>query len=79
MLDHHTVAHANDICGDRIPGQRSAGIAAVQHDDVSFRYDEIVHVSRADGQALDQIEETFAARCYPRAMLNVLRGSKALG
>src|SRR5260370_27901200 len=68
--------HADNIC--RNPVDRKPEEAAVDDDKVSLRYDYSRLIPESGRDALDQVEQTVAARLNVRTVLNIVGRPEAL-
>ena len=73
MLDKDSVLNAQNICGNPIHSSTEPAKSAVHDYEVSLCHDCSRLVLQCWWDALDEIEQTLAARCDMSAMLNVIR------
>ena len=74
VLKQDSVFHADNVCRNHRPPD--AREPAVDDDEVSLRYDYSRLIPEGGRDALDQIEETVAARLNVRTVLNVVGDQK---
>src|ERR1700730_999479 len=79
MLDKDSVLIAHNICGNPIHRSGETAKSSVHDHEVSLGHDRSRFVLQRLRDALDEIEQTVAARCDMSAVLNVVRGPVALG
>ncbi len=72
VLKQDSVFHADNIRRNPVDRQPEAREAAVDDDEVSLCYDYSRLIPEGGRDALDQVEETVAARLNVRAVLNVV-------
>src|ERR1700691_1343799 len=78
MLDEHAVLNTNDVRRDPVHGKAEARKSTVHDYDVSFSHDRSRFVVQRRWDALDEVEQTLAARRDMSAVLHVIRGPVAL-
>jgi hypothetical protein len=78
VLKQDSVFHADNIRRNPVDWQAEAREAAVDDDEVSLRYDYSRLIPEGERDALDQVEETVAARLNVRTVLNVVGRPEAL-
>ena len=76
MLKQDSVLHSDNIRRNPVDRQPEAREPAVDDDEVSLRYDYSRLIPEGGRDALDQIEETVAARLNVRTVLNVVGDQK---
>src|SRR6202023_1140280 len=70
--------HADNICRNPVQRQAKVREPAVDNDEVSLRYDYTWLILERGRLALDQVEQTVAARLNVRTVLNVVERPEAL-
>ena len=78
MLNQDSVLHADNIRRNPVDRKPEAREAAVDDDKVSLRYDYSRLIPEGGRDALDQAEETVAARLNVRTVLNIVGRPEAL-
>jgi hypothetical protein len=78
VLNQDSVFHADNIRRDPVDRQPEAREAAVDDDEVSLCYDYSRLIPEGGRNALDQVEETVAARFNVRTVLNLVGRPEAL-
>jgi hypothetical protein len=71
MLDKNSVLNAHNICGNPIHRSTETAKSPVHDHEVSLGHDRSRLVLQRWRDTLDEIEQTVAARCDMRAVLNV--------
>jgi hypothetical protein len=79
VFGQHPVGDANDVGGNPVSREASAGKSPVDDDKVAFGHDHARLVFEGRGRTLDEVEEAFAARLDVGAVLDVVGRPEAFG
>jgi hypothetical protein len=73
MLFENTVFEPDNVGGDPGSGPSHPGEAAMRYNIVAFCDDDLILVVQRIRHCTDEIEKSFATRCYVCAVLDVVR------
>src|SRR6185369_2073137 len=79
MFDEDSVLDEKNVCCNPVHRKTKVRKSSMHDDEISFRQNCSRLISESRWQALDEIEQSFTARCDMSAVLNIVRRPVTLG